>query len=142
MLRKMHVRDILKFGTESVKSDVLMKNFVKPLDRDMIQVEKYEYHLHKNLHIVGFGKAVTGMCSAIEKVVSDHLRGGLLSIPNGSGQSYLERNPNSKIKVFEGAKNNLPDNDALNTAKSIYEYVYSLSPSDLLFVLISGRSSS
>lgn len=46
--------------------------------------------------------------------------------------------PHSKIQVIEGAKNNLPDPEALKGAVAIRELVEGLTVDDLLLVLISG----
>lgn len=46
--------------------------------------------------------------------------------------------PHSKIQVIEGAKNNLPDAEALKGAAAIQELAEGLTADDLLLVLISG----
>lgn len=46
--------------------------------------------------------------------------------------------PHSKIQVIEGAKNNLPDAEALKGALAIQELAEGLTADDLLLVLISG----
>ena len=45
----------------------------------------------------------------------------------------------SRIKVMEGAKHNLPDGDAQNAAECIKQLASELTEQDLLLVLISGR---
>ncbi|NWQ82022.1 GLCTK kinase, partial [Columbina picui] len=50
--------------------------------------------------------------------------------------------PHSKIQVIEGAKNNLPDREALKGAVAIQELAEGLTADDLLLVLISGRGGS
>lgn len=46
--------------------------------------------------------------------------------------------PHSRIQVIEGAKNNLPDPEALRGAGAIQELAQGLTADDLLLVLISG----
>jgi glycerate kinase len=44
----------------------------------------------------------------------------------------------SKIKVYEGAENNLPDENAHSAAMAIEHLVQNLCEDDILLVLISG----
>lgn len=39
--------------------------------------------LDKNVYIIGFGKAVCGMCRAVQQLAGDHVVSGVLSIPTG-----------------------------------------------------------
>lgn len=47
--------------------------------------------------------------------------------------------PHSRIQVFEGAEDNLPDRDALRAALAIRQLAEGLTADDLLLVLISGE---
>ena len=46
--------------------------------------------------------------------------------------------PHSRIQVFEGAEDNLPDRDALRAALAIRQLAEGLTADDLLLVLVSG----
>lgn len=86
------------------------------------------------------------MAVQMERILGDTLVSGILSVPVGTKERFgmdqdMQLHRNSVIKVYEGAKNNLPDTNAETTAKRIYEYVNQLTGSDVLFVLISGGGS-
>lgn len=100
----------------------------------------------KQCHLVGFGKAVLGMSIQIERIFGDRLKSAIISVPFGTKETFkfdsdMQLCSNSCIQVFEGARNNLPDKDAENTAKRILSHVKTLGNEDILFVVISGGGS-
>ncbi|XP_005410407.1 PREDICTED: glycerate kinase [Chinchilla lanigera] len=120
------------------------------LDPDGIQlkVRDRSFQLQQNLYLVGFGKAVLGMAAAVEELLGHHLVQGVISIPKGiratmerAGKQELLLKPHSRVKVFEGAEDNLPDRDALRAALAIQHLAEGLTADDLLLVLISGGGS-
>lgn len=94
----------------------------------------------KNCHLVGFGKAVLGMAVQIEKALGKRLVSGIISVPIGTKEKFTDHK-NSVLQICEGAKNNLPDDLAVNTALTIKEKVESLDDKDVLIVVISGGGS-
>lgn len=101
---------------------------------------------NKKCHVVGFGKAVLGMAVQLETSLGDYLHKGIISIPKGSRQQFkgikeMSLNDSSSIKVYEGAENNQPDENALEAAKEIKKLAESMTQNDVLFVLISGGGS-
>ncbi|XP_039198524.1 glycerate kinase isoform X1 [Crotalus tigris] len=106
------------------------------------------FELKTNLYLVGFGKAVLGMAAVAEDILGGYLTQGIISIPQGiqetlrhAGMREMLLKPCSRIQVLEGARENLPDKDALEAARAILELAKSLTADDLLLVLISGGGS-
>ncbi|NXM91799.1 GLCTK kinase, partial [Oenanthe oenanthe] len=112
-------------------------------------VKDQAFPVKRDLYLVGFGKAVLGMAAAAEEILGDHLTRGIINVPLGiqeslqrAGMQEMLLKPHSKIQVIEGAKNNLPDAEALKGAVAIQELAEGLTADDLLLVLISGRGGS
>ena len=47
-------------------------------------VKEREYCVHKNVHVVAFGKAVLGMVKAVNDILGSHIVTGVASVPYGS----------------------------------------------------------
>ncbi|XP_004715256.1 glycerate kinase [Echinops telfairi] len=113
-----------------------------------LKVRDRSFHLCNNLYLVGFGKAVLGMAAAAEELLGQHLVQGVISVPRGiraaverAGKHEMLLKPHSRIQVFEGAENNLPDRDALRASLAIRQLAEALTADHLLLVLISGGGS-
>lgn len=142
-------RSIFSSAISAVLPDKMISKHVKFSPEDnVVTVDKESYKVRQNVYIVGFGKAVCGMACKLNKILHEHIVKGILSIPAGMQQalkdagkiSLLPDNP--RILLCEGATNNLPDNEAHQTAVKIKQLVISLKKTDILFVLISGGGSS
>ncbi|XP_011841617.1 PREDICTED: glycerate kinase isoform X2 [Cercocebus atys] len=110
-----------------------------------LKVRDRSFQLRQNVYLVGFGKAVMGMAAAAEELLGQHLVQGVISIPKGiraamerAGKQEMLLKPHSRVQVFEGAEDNLPDRDALRAALTIRQLAEGLTADDLLLVLISG----
>lgn len=84
----------------------------------------------------------------VSKVLRHHVQRAVLSVPIGTHALYDNNNDNSNhtidsmtYTVMEGARNNLPDGDAVQAAMEIKRIVMECSPDDILLVLISGGGS-
>ncbi|XP_062569504.1 glycerate kinase-like [Saccostrea cucullata] len=141
------LRDILDAAISSVLPSEMIERALK-VEGNSLHVGGQEYTLDNNVYVVGFGKAVAGMARAVEDQLQHHLISGILSVPHGLGHTLKELGKmdlwpreNTKLKVMEGAKNNLPDNDAQTAAVSIKKLVSTLTDQHILIVLISGGGS-
>ncbi|KAM4022726.1 glycerate kinase isoform 1-T3 [Anomaloglossus baeobatrachus] len=107
-----------------------------------------EILLENNLYLVGFGKAVLGMAAAVEQIVGKHLVEGVISVPQGiqetlrkAGKRDMLLSPGSRIRVMEGAADNMPDEAAMTAAGEIQKVAEKLQEKHVLLVLISGGGS-
>lgn len=140
-------REIFRTAVEAVQPDRVVRQSIERKD-DSVVIDGRSFALRHNLHLVGFGKAVLGMAAEVERILGDHLVKGVVSVPHGiqqtlqqHGKGHLLLKEDSRIKVMEGAKHNLPDGDSQRAAEGIKQLASELTENDLLLVLISGGGS-
>eukprot|EP00040_Diaphanoeca_grandis_P018772 m.98793 g.98793 ORF g.98793 m.98793 type:complete len:461 (-) comp27097_c0_seq2:36-1418(-) len=103
--------------------------------------------LSHNVRVYGFGKAVIGMVAAVDELLGDHVADGLVSIPKGTITTMQANHPEflpkqtSKITLAEGARHNLPDDDACTTGNEILTRLRNATEADIVILLISGGGS-
>ncbi|NXA05144.1 GLCTK kinase, partial [Sapayoa aenigma] len=146
-----HALSLFRSAVGTVRPAPMMKRALK-LQGDacpQLLVKDQAFPVKRDLYLVGFGKAVLGMAAAAEEILGDHLARGIINVPLGiqeslqrAGMQEMLLKPHSKIQVIEGAKNNLPDAEALKGAVAIQQLAEGLTADDLLLVLISGRGGS
>ncbi|CAK1594539.1 unnamed protein product [Parnassius mnemosyne] len=142
-MAKSIVTDLIQIFKSSINAVVpgnLVKNCLKycsSTHRLQLCGEKYDL-INKNVYIVGTGKAARNMAYEVEKVLGSKIKEGIISIPKGN---YDHTTINTNMFYYEGAKNNLPDKDAMNTAEKVEHLVSNLGKDDFLLVLISGGGS-
>ncbi|NWR83167.1 GLCTK kinase, partial [Furnarius figulus] len=145
-----HALSLFRSAVGTVCPAPMMKRALQ-LQRDgcpQLLVRGQAFPVKRDLYLVGFGKAVLGMAAAAEEILGDHLVRGIITVPLGikeslqqAGMQEMLLKPHSKIQVIEGAKNNLPDAEALKGAVAIQQLAEGLTADDLLLVLISGGGS-
>ncbi|XP_054641419.1 glycerate kinase [Dunckerocampus dactyliophorus] len=140
-------REVFMAAVEAVQPDVVVRYGLQRKN-DSVIIGGRKFLLQNNVHVVGFGKAVLGMATEAERIVGDHLVGGVISVPHGiqqtlrqHGKEHLLLKESSRIRVMEGAQHNLPDSDSMKAAECIAQLTSTLTDKDLLFVLISGGGS-
>lgn len=134
-----HLKDIFLKSVDVVSPKNLIQNEVK-LQQNHLVVRGESFLLEKPCYMVGFGKAVLGMAIEMESILGCHLKRAIVTVPVGIFETH-ERPQKSRIEFIEGAKNNLPDKDAVRGAEMIKGLAEGLGEEDLLIVLISGKKS-
>ncbi|KAI3389040.1 hypothetical protein SNEBB_009835 [Seison nebaliae] len=107
---------------------------------------QYTFRLNNNIYVAAFGKSVLSGCLALKKRLGEHIQQGVISIPDGLLERIKKEDRdfllNDEIfNVYEGAKNNLPDDNSGRAAVKIYEMIQNLEEDDILLVFISGGGS-
>ena len=130
---------LFKNAIEAINPQKLVKNNLKIVNGNLLVIDnKHEFKLNKNVYLCAFGKAVNTMCVEVETILKDHFVKGIACLPNGSTSLLGE---SSRINVFYGANNNIPDKPAFEAAKEIYKMCTSLQKNDLLIACITGGGS-
>ncbi|MFB6372216.1 MAG: DUF4147 domain-containing protein, partial [Bradymonadaceae bacterium] len=88
-----------------------------------------------DIYVVGAGKAAAPMAQAIEDVLGDRLRKGVVSVKDGY------RVPTSEIAVGEAA-HPMPDERSLKAARTVGHVADMADEDDLVVALVSGGGSS
>ncbi|XP_075570364.1 glycerate kinase isoform X2 [Pelecanus crispus] len=144
-----HALSLFRSAVGTVQPALMLKRAMKLQGDECPQllVKGRAFPVKRHLYLVGFGKAVLGMAAAAEEILGDHLIRGIITVPLGiqeslqrAGMQEMLLKPHSKIQVIEGAKNNLPDPEALKGAVAIQRLAEGLTVDDLLLVLISGAA--
>ncbi|XP_076251151.1 glycerate kinase isoform X2 [Rhynchophorus ferrugineus] len=132
------LKNAFSVAVRSVTPSTLLRNKVRLIDGHLA-VAGRNFPLSKPCYIVGFGKAVLGMAQELESVLGDSLERALITVPKGIFLNYPEIRGNLlKTICIEGAKDNIPDEDAVRGAIQIRDLVDGLEENDILIVLISG----
>jgi glycerate 2-kinase len=100
---------------------------------DGVEVAGRRYKLSGAVHVVGFGKASLKMAQAVVDVLGDAVAGGVVISPFGGGRV-------GPVEALRG-DHPIPGEDTLRASQRLLQYLESVGPEDLLFVLISGGGS-
>ena len=79
------------------------------------------------------------MAVQLDSILGSHIQRGILSIPHGAAAHFnLSDGFLQRFQLFEGAANNIPDEDSMLATNHIKQMVSSLTKNDVLLMLISG----
>ena len=135
MLRKACLKGF-EAAVRSVQPSEAVKKHVQVIGNEIVVGDQKYFG---RIHVVGFGKAVFGMFEALREVINNDslIDECILSVPKGlNAESDF-----NKVRIFEGAQNNLPDEDSLKSAEEIKNLILNIPKDRILFVLISGGGS-
>ncbi len=155
------IRLIYKAAVDAVKPGQLVNQAVRCSGNVVKIKEELEIEVDNNCHVIGilshevclnniyeltfldigFGKAVLAMAVQMDTIIGHHTMKGIISVPHGVMSQYsLPAQFLKRYTIYEGAVDNIPDEESLKATKEIEEMVSNLKDCDVLFVLISGIS--
>ncbi len=103
-------------------------------DRLEIQKQRYDLSSYERIYVIGMGKASATMAQAIEEILDDRLKAGIINV------KYGHMAPLKIIRVNE-AGHPVPDEAGLRGTKEIIDLLQQTGEKDLVFCLISGGGS-
>lgn len=91
----MRAREVFATAIEAVQPDIVVRRGLEHTG-DTFLVNGHSFTLRNNLHLVDFGKNVSGMAAEAERIVGDHLvRGVSATRDKGDTSAAWERVSNS-----------------------------------------------
>jgi glycerate 2-kinase len=130
-----HAREIFQAGLDAVEPRAAVTRHVG-LHGDELCVAGRRYDLSgvDGVYVVGMGKASAVMALALEELLGDRIRGGVVSVKHGHGV------PLGRIQVRE-ASHPIPDDAGVRAASEMASLLKETGPRDLVFCVISGGGS-
>jgi len=129
------VLDIIKYAIKAVDSYEATRRTILLKD-DKLIVEAYSYDLSEvgNIYVVGGGKATFPIAQALEEVLGERIKRGVINVKRG------EKRRLKYVKVIE-AGHPIPDEAGLEGAREIVDIAGEAGEGDLVFCLITGGAS-
>jgi len=126
---------ILKHGIKSVDPDNgIKRNLVVEDNRLDIQGKIYDLSIYENIFIVGMGKASAAMAKALEDLLGERIKAGIVNVKYGHTVPL-------KIVRANEAGHPVPDEAGLEGTNQIVQLLKQTGEKDLVFCLISGGGS-
>jgi glycerate-2-kinase len=113
-----------------IKSKLLLKG-------STLQVNSHSFDLKKfrNIYVVGGGKASGSMAEALEELLGNRIKSGLINVPRGS------KNKTKRIRLHQ-ASHPIPDETGVEGTRRMMGIAEQAEKDDLIICLISGGGSS
>ncbi|MDY6880029.1 MAG: glycerate kinase [Thermodesulfobacteriota bacterium] len=131
-------RDIItmyRAGLEAVEPGAAVRRHCR-LDNNRLMVDDFAYNLDlfENVFVIGAGKAAAPMAKALEKILGNRLKGGVINVKYG----HLDEV--KKVLIHE-AGHPVPDQAGMEGARDIFALAQRASATDLVICVVSGGGS-
>jgi len=126
---------IFQVGLNAVDPKAAVRRFLR-LERDVLTIGEQSYDLSsfENIYAVGAGKASAAMAQAIEAILGDRLKAGVINVKDGHAV------PLRTVRVNEAA-HPVPNEAGIEGTKEIIELLRRSGERDLIICLLSGGGS-
>lgn len=127
--------DVIEYAVRAVNAYETTKKSVC-IRNGILSVRELEFDLSKvrNIYVVGGGKATFSIAKALEEVLGEKIKRGVINVKEG------EKRRLKYIKVIE-AGHPIPDEAGLEGTKEIMEIAEEAKEGDLVFCVITGGAS-
>jgi len=116
---------------QAVKRNVTLRNNTLIIKDLKFNLDEYE-----NIYVIGGGKASGAMAEAVEEILGDRIKEGLVNVLKGTENKFKTK----RIKL-NGATHPIPGEEGMKGARKMIEIANKASEKDLVIVLISGGGS-
>jgi glycerate 2-kinase len=134
-LRK-NTLEIFNAGLQAVEPDICMQKHIHLLTENLLKTGEriYDLNTFKNIYVIGFGKASGFMAFALERLLRERIKGGIVTVRYGYAASC------NIVRVHE-AGHPIPDYAGIKSTDEILRLLQNVKEHDLVFCLISGGGS-
>jgi glycerate-2-kinase len=129
--------EIIDTALREVDPYTATRKTVRCNDKDgllRVQDDVFDLNDVDNLYVVGAGKATYPVARALDEILGERVRDGLVVVKEGQSE------PLSHIRVLE-AGHPIPDERSTEACKEVFEIVDRAGPGDLVITVVTGGSS-
>ena len=128
-------KEIFMAGLEAVEPAKAIKRHCR-LEGDRLKIGNKIYNLSgiRNIFVIGAGKAAASMSRALEDILGDRIKGGIINVKYGHLAEL-------KKVIINEAGHPVPDEAGLNGTRQILELSQKADKDDLVLCVISGGGS-
>jgi len=129
------VLDIVEHALQQVNFQRLVRQLVKSEDHLKIGSATYDLHEIHDVFVIGGGKQVAFVADALEGILGDRIREGVVDEKKGWGLGT------KRVRIVEGS-HPIPDGDSVRGAEEIVELAKRADADDLVIVCVTGGCTS
>ena len=125
-------RELFEVAVRRVQADRLLQGV------DLQGEGGRPHDTYDDIRVAGMGKAAMAMAGVLDDRWGEHVREGVVVVPEGAPDTYPERLPApEQIQVIEGG-HPLPSDGSVRAGRRLLEQARAAGPEDLLLVPVSG----